>query len=69
MSNKKISELGLNTSINGSEEIALEKGGSNFKDTFARIRDWISQDISKNIDGGSANSVYLNEQSIDGGNA
>jgi len=66
---KKISELSINDNIDGTEEIVEAKNGENFKNTLNQVKDWISEDISINIDGGSANSVYLNEQSIDGGNA
>ena len=66
---KKISELSINDNIDGTEEIVEAKNGENFKNTLNQVKDWISEGISMNIDGGSANNVYLNSQSIDGGNA
>ena len=35
---KKISELTENPSIDGSEEIAEERGGSNYKNTFTDVK-------------------------------
>ena len=37
---KKISELTSNPTINGSEEIAEERGGSNYKNTLQDVKTW-----------------------------
>jgi hypothetical protein len=68
---KKISQLSTNDNIDGTEEIVEAKNGGNLKNTLDQIKDWVLQgvDVSRTIDGGAANTVYLNEQSIDGGNA
>lgn len=38
---KKISELQENPLIDGSENVVIEKGGSNFKESFTNLKDWI----------------------------
>lgn len=38
---KKISDLTLNPSIDGSEDIPTEKGGSNFKNTYTGLKTWL----------------------------
>ena len=38
---KKISDLLLNPSITGTEELPSERGGSNYKSTFTQLKDWI----------------------------
>lgn len=42
MANKKISELDPNVSIDGTEEVPLEKAGANFKETFANLKAYIA---------------------------
>tara|TARA_R110002012_G_scaffold266795_1_gene450406 strand:- start:509 stop:1120 length:612 start_codon:yes stop_codon:yes gene_type:complete len=43
---KKISDLNLNPSIDGTEEVPTEKGGSNFKNTYTGLKNWILSSIS-----------------------
>jgi hypothetical protein len=65
---KKISELTENPSINGSEEIATERGGSNYKNTYEDLKTWIGVG-DNNIEGGNSSSIYLTNQVINGGNS
>lgn len=70
--NKKISELTQNQTITGAEEMALERNDSNYKNKLSEIRDWIESQINTGVgdlDGGSASTVYLVSQVIDGGSA
>lgn len=70
--NKKISELTQNQTITGTEEMALERNDSNYKNKLSEIRDWIESQINTGVgdlDGGSASTVYLVSQVIDGGSA
>ena len=45
---KKISQLNQNPNINGSEEIAEERGGSNYKNTLQDLKDWVLEGIAPN---------------------
>lgn len=70
--NKKISELTQNQTITGTEEMALERNDSNYKNKLSEIRDWIESQINTGVgdlDGGAASTVYLVSQVIDGGSA
>jgi len=67
MADSTIGNLTENTTIVGTEELAIEKSGSNFKNTFNDLKEFIGSGI--NIEGGNASSIYLNSQIIDGGNA
>jgi len=42
---KKISDLTSNPAINGSEEIAEERGGSNYKNTLEDIKTWVLEGV------------------------
>ena len=41
MADQKISELPLNSSINGTENVATERGGSNYKSSLQDIKDFV----------------------------
>ena len=43
---KKISELTLNPTINGSEEIAEERGGSNYKNTLEDVKVFVKDGLN-----------------------
>ena len=51
---KKISDLTQNPTINGSEEIAEERGGSNYKNTLQDVKTWVLEDV---VSGGIVDSV------------
>tara|TARA_B100000767_G_C19550273_1_gene444636 strand:- start:78 stop:281 length:204 start_codon:yes stop_codon:yes gene_type:complete len=65
MPDKNISELTDIPALIGTEELALERGASNYKATVEDLKQFI--DVGRNIDGGSPSSVYTAEQGIDGG--
>jgi len=43
---KKISGLDLNPSIDGTEEVPTERGGSNYKNTYTALKTWILSGVS-----------------------
>ena len=45
MADQKISELPLNSSINGTETVATERGGSNYKSTLEDVKDYVLTDV------------------------
>jgi len=45
MADQKISELPLNSSINGTENVATERGGSNYKSSIDDIKTFILADV------------------------
>ena len=63
---KKISELTENPSINGSEEIAEERGGSNYKNTFTSVKDWILTFITNAFIQGVRPIKTVNSESLEG---
>ena len=65
MPDKNISELTDIPALIGTEELALERGASNYKATVEDLKQFI--DVGRNIDGVNALSVYLASQVIDGG--
>lgn len=69
MANKKISQLPLDSTITGNENLVNQDGITNYRVPLSSIRDWILSFFSSNIDGGNSNSVYLSNQIIDGGNS
>ena len=71
MSDKRISDLPEDINITGGENLVTEEQGGNFRVSLLVVKDWVLTFVNSNsnIDGGSANSVYLSSQVIDGGNA
>ena len=63
---KKISELTENPSIDGSEEIAEERGGSNYKNTFTALKDWILTFVNTTFIQGVRPLKTVNNESLDG---
>lgn len=63
---KKISELTQNPSIDGSEEIAEERGGSNYKNTFTALKDWILTFVNTTFIQGVRPLKTVNNESLDG---
>ena len=63
---KKISELTENPSIDGSEEIAEERGGSNYKNTFTDLKDWILTFVTTTFIQGVRPLKTVNSETIDG---
>lgn len=63
---KKISELTENPSINGSEEIAEERGGSNYKNTFTSVKDWILTFVTNAFIQGLRPIKTVNSESLEG---
>ena len=63
---KKISELTENPSIDGSEEIAEERGGSNYKNTFTDLKDWILTFVTTTFVQGVRPLKTVNSESLDG---
>ena len=45
MADQKISELPLNSSINGTENVATERGGSNYKSSLQDIKDFVLENV------------------------
>ncbi len=41
MADKKISDLLQNPSLTGTEELATERGGSNYKNTYEQLKVWL----------------------------
>ena len=66
MADKKISELNQNPSITGSEEIAEERGGSNYKNTFTQLKDWVLTFITTAFIQGVRPIKTINLESIEG---
>lgn len=63
---KKISELTQNPNIDGSEEIAEERGGSNYKNTFTALKDWILTFVTTTFIQGVRPLKTVNNESLDG---
>ena len=63
---KKISELTQNPSIDGSEEIAEERGGSNYKNTFTDLKDWILTFVTTTFIQGVRPLKTVNSESLEG---
>ena len=63
---KKISELTQNPSIDGSEEIAEERGGSNYKNTFTALKDWILTFVTTTFIQGVRPLKTVNNESLEG---
>jgi len=45
MADQKISELPLNSSINGTENVATERGGSNYRSSLQNIKDYVLAEV------------------------
>lgn len=48
--NKKISDLDFNPSIDGTEEIPTVKGGDNFKNTYTGLKTWLQSVLSFGVE-------------------
>jgi hypothetical protein len=66
MANTPISGLDPNPNIDGTEEVALAKGGANFNETFNNIRTWMALTFSPKLVNGNATTVTSNTVGVGG---
>jgi hypothetical protein len=63
---KKISELQENLPIDGSENLVVEKGGNNFKNTFTQLKDWILTFVTTTLIQTKRPIKTVNNESLEG---
>ncbi len=56
---KTIGQLDPNPSIDGTEEIAIEKSGVNFKNTYTALKTWITSTFLTDGNGTTANGTAV----------
>ena len=61
---KKISSLPLNPTINGSEEIAEERGGSNYKNTLSQVKTFVKDGLNTSEVTETTDKKYVTDAEI-----
>ena len=61
MADKKISDLTNNPSINGTEEIAEERGGSNYKNNLADVKTYVKDGLNTSEVTESTDKKYVTD--------
>jgi len=61
MADKKISDLTENTSINGTEEIAEERGGSNYKNTLQDVKTYVKDGLNTSEVAATTDKKYVTD--------
>lgn len=61
MADKKISDLTNNPSINGTEEIAEERGGSNYKNNLADVKTYVKDGLNTSEVTESTDKKYITD--------